>query len=154
MLLLMDSKSQSQASFSGDEHLHFVSALAENSPDSFRKCKRRENNRAAAQRSRKKQTERADELHKELQSLEHSNAAYEKEIASLREEIEKYTAALQRHEPHCPLHTSPCLEIPPHSSTSPAALTLASNLTPVPASHPPPELQDSTDWSDILASIL
>uniref|UniRef100_A0A3B3QVE1 Basic leucine zipper ATF-like transcription factor 2 n=1 Tax=Paramormyrops kingsleyae TaxID=1676925 RepID=A0A3B3QVE1_9TELE len=131
----------------------FCTQQVEESPDSFRKCRRRENNRAAAQRSRKKQTERADELHK-LQSLEHSNAAYEKEIASLRQEIEKYAAALQQHEPHCSLHTFHHLEIPPHSSTSPAAPTLASNLAPVPASPPTPELQDSTVWSDILASIL
>ncbi|KAL4623025.1 basic leucine zipper transcriptional factor ATF-like 2 [Arapaima gigas] len=105
MLLLMDSKSESSlTSFSGDESLQSVSPGA--GSDSARKHKRRENNRVAAQRSRKKQTERADALHKELETLEHANAAYEKEIALLRQEIQLYNSALQQHEPQCLLPVS------------------------------------------------
>uniref|UniRef100_A0AAY4A233 BZIP domain-containing protein n=1 Tax=Denticeps clupeoides TaxID=299321 RepID=A0AAY4A233_9TELE len=63
------------------------------------RCK--EKNRDAARKSRRKQTERADLLHEELQFLERSNAALEAEIASLRTESQRYTAALQDHEPRC-----------------------------------------------------
>ncbi|KAJ8255076.1 hypothetical protein GJAV_G00200660 [Gymnothorax javanicus] len=112
-----------------------------------RKCKRREKNRVAAQRSRKRQTERADALHEELQSLEHSNAAYEKEIAGLRLEIEYYSSALKQHEPHCNI-----LKFSGPETT----LNAPSNaLVPIPthtsAALPHtdfsfPDLLNSTDW--------
>uniref|UniRef100_A0A672JPE5 BZIP domain-containing protein n=1 Tax=Salarias fasciatus TaxID=181472 RepID=A0A672JPE5_SALFA len=73
----------------------------------LRGLKRREKNRNAARKSRKKQTERADELHEELQSLERSNSALQREIATLTKELHVYEAALKRHEPHCRLKTSP-----------------------------------------------
>ncbi|KAK2862789.1 hypothetical protein Q5P01_002322 [Channa striata] len=65
--------------------------------------KRREKNRDAARKSRKKQTERADELHEELQNLERSNSALQKEIAALKKDLSLYTTALERHEPYCRL---------------------------------------------------
>ncbi|XP_029943548.1 proline-rich protein 36 [Salarias fasciatus] len=80
-----------------------------------RGLKRREKNRNAARKSRKKQTERADELHEELQSLERSNSALQREIATLTKELHVYEAALKRHEPHCRLKTSP-----PSSLTHPS----------------------------------
>ncbi|XP_035266802.1 basic leucine zipper transcriptional factor ATF-like [Anguilla anguilla] len=113
-----------------------------------RKYKRREKNRAAAQKSRKKQTERADALHQELQSLERSNTAYEKEIAFLRLEIERYDSALKQHEPHCCIFTfsSPKTLL---SAPSPAPAP-----TPSPAAAPPtgfalPDLLDSAEWPQL-----
>uniref|UniRef100_A0A3B5REF7 Basic leucine zipper ATF-like transcription factor 2 n=1 Tax=Xiphophorus maculatus TaxID=8083 RepID=A0A3B5REF7_XIPMA len=68
-----------------------------------RVTKRREKNRDAARKSRRKQTERADELHEELQSLEQSSSALQKEIAKLKKELRLYETALERHKPHCRL---------------------------------------------------
>uniref|UniRef100_A0A7N6FBZ8 BZIP domain-containing protein n=1 Tax=Anabas testudineus TaxID=64144 RepID=A0A7N6FBZ8_ANATE len=68
--------------------------------------KRREKNRDAARKSRRKQTERADELHEELQSIERSNSALQKEIATLNKQLHHYTMALKRHEPYCCLRES------------------------------------------------
>uniref|UniRef100_A0A3Q2XUC1 Basic leucine zipper ATF-like transcription factor 2 n=1 Tax=Hippocampus comes TaxID=109280 RepID=A0A3Q2XUC1_HIPCM len=67
---------------------------------------RRIKNRNAARKSRKKQTEKADELHKEFVRLEASNSALEKEIAALKKEVQHYTAVLQRHRPFCVLRDS------------------------------------------------
>uniref|UniRef100_A0A3P9Q7S5 Basic leucine zipper ATF-like transcription factor 2 n=1 Tax=Poecilia reticulata TaxID=8081 RepID=A0A3P9Q7S5_POERE len=62
--------------------------------------KRREKNRDAARKSRRKQTERADELH---ESIEQSNSALQKEIAKLKKDLRLYETALERHKPHCRL---------------------------------------------------
>uniref|UniRef100_A0A3B5JZH3 Basic leucine zipper ATF-like transcription factor 2 n=1 Tax=Takifugu rubripes TaxID=31033 RepID=A0A3B5JZH3_TAKRU len=63
--------------------------------------KKKDKNREAARKSRKKQTERADQLHQDLESLEGTNSALRKEIASLEREALLYTAALERHKPFC-----------------------------------------------------
>ncbi|KAM9424513.1 uncharacterized protein batf2 [Pholidichthys leucotaenia] len=81
-----------------------------------RGAKRREKNRNAAMKSRKKQTERADGLHKELQSLEQSNTALQKEISSLKKELAMYQMTLKQHEPYC--HLSSSTTPSPSSSTS------------------------------------
>lgn len=51
----------------------------------------------------------------ELQHLERSNVAFEKEIADLKAELERYTKTLQQHEPHCLLHSKsrPACHVPP-----------------------------------------
>uniref|UniRef100_A0A8D3B5J8 Basic leucine zipper ATF-like transcription factor 2 n=1 Tax=Scophthalmus maximus TaxID=52904 RepID=A0A8D3B5J8_SCOMX len=67
---------------------------------------RRAKNRDAARKTRHKQTERADELHEELQQLEWSNSALQKEIAALKKDLHRYTKALAHHEPHCRLRGS------------------------------------------------
>ncbi|XP_035005604.1 protein c-Fos [Hippoglossus stenolepis] len=68
--------------------------------------KRREKNRNAARKTRRKQTERADELHEELQHLEQSNSSLQNEIAGLQKNLQRYTKALARHEPYCCLRAS------------------------------------------------
>ncbi|XP_062849638.1 basic leucine zipper transcriptional factor ATF-like 3 [Trichomycterus rosablanca] len=83
----------------------------------------RQRNRDAARKSRKKQTERADILHEELQTLECSNAAFVKEIAELKKELQHYTTALNEHETHCTLLHWPTPSVPvtasgPSKSTS------------------------------------
>uniref|UniRef100_A0A3B4GMZ1 Si:dkey-23i12.7 n=1 Tax=Pundamilia nyererei TaxID=303518 RepID=A0A3B4GMZ1_9CICH len=78
-------------------------ALQGNGSMGPRGTKRREKNRDAARKSRRKQTERADELH---ESLEHSNSALHKEIAALKKELHLLTMSLERHEPYCRLPSS------------------------------------------------
>ncbi|XP_049626723.1 basic leucine zipper transcriptional factor ATF-like 3 [Suncus etruscus] len=71
--------------------------------DDDRKVRRREKNRVAAQRSRKKQTQKADRLHEEHESLEQENTALRREIGALTEERQRLSEALREHEKRCPL---------------------------------------------------
>uniref|UniRef100_A0AAQ4S7S0 Basic leucine zipper ATF-like transcription factor 2 n=1 Tax=Gasterosteus aculeatus aculeatus TaxID=481459 RepID=A0AAQ4S7S0_GASAC len=64
---------------------------------------RQENNKTAARKSRRKQTERADELH---ECMERANSAIKKEIAALKKDLHLYTTALERHKPFCCLRDS------------------------------------------------
>ncbi|KAJ1108654.1 hypothetical protein NDU88_006030 [Pleurodeles waltl] len=66
-----------------------------------RKWKKREKNRAAAQKSRQKQTQKADLLHQEHERLEKDNAALRKEIAQLTKERRFLSKVMQEHEPSC-----------------------------------------------------
>ncbi|XP_021506730.1 basic leucine zipper transcriptional factor ATF-like 3 isoform X1 [Meriones unguiculatus] len=75
--------------------------------DEDRKVRRREKNRVAAQRSRRKQTQKADKLHEEHEGLEQENAALRREIAKLREELRHLSEALREHEKMCPLLLCP-----------------------------------------------
>ncbi|XP_066439041.1 basic leucine zipper transcriptional factor ATF-like 2 [Eleutherodactylus coqui] len=65
------------------------------------KLKKREKNRAAANKSRQKHTERADSLHQEFENLEKDNAALRKEIQKLQQEQNYWTKVLQQHEDTC-----------------------------------------------------
>ncbi|KAI7814608.1 basic leucine zipper transcriptional factor ATF-like [Triplophysa rosa] len=96
------------------------------------KHQRRDKNRDAARKSRRKQTQKADVLHEELQTLEQSNAAYLKEIAELKKELQFYTTALEQHEPHC-------IKLCPHGP--PVSMTVQgcpSTATPPPSDIPDP----------------
>ncbi|XP_078060767.1 basic leucine zipper transcriptional factor ATF-like [Mustelus asterias] len=66
-----------------------------------KKLRRREKNRIAAQKSRQKQTQRADILHQEYEQLERENASLKKEIQNLREELKQWNQVVQQHEPQC-----------------------------------------------------
>ncbi|KAM6138556.1 LOW QUALITY PROTEIN: basic leucine zipper transcriptional factor ATF-like 3 [Phoenicopterus ruber ruber] len=81
------------------------SAAAEGSQQSHeeddRKVRRREKNRAA-QRSRKKQTQKADKLHEEYESLER-NTSLKREIGKLTDEMKHLSEVLKDHEKICPL---------------------------------------------------
>ncbi|NXR88107.1 BATF3 factor, partial [Hypocryptadius cinnamomeus] len=68
-----------------------------------RKVRRREKNRVAAQRSRKKQTQKADKLHKEYESLEQENTSLKREIGKLTDEMKHLSEVLKDHEKICPL---------------------------------------------------
>ncbi|XP_067901091.1 basic leucine zipper transcriptional factor ATF-like 3 isoform X1 [Heterodontus francisci] len=80
-----------------------------------KKLRRREKNRIAAQRSRKKQTQKADKLHEEedtaqvkvkeeeYERLEQENTALKREIRKLSEEVKHLSEALKDHERICPL---------------------------------------------------
>lgn len=73
----------------------------QNPKDVGRKWKKREKNRAAAQKSRQKQTQKADLLHQEHERLEKDNTALRKEIAQLTKEMRFLSKAMQDHEPSC-----------------------------------------------------
>ncbi|KAL6064414.1 hypothetical protein STEG23_006848 [Scotinomys teguina] len=75
--------------------------------DDDRKVRRREKNRVAAQRSRKKQTQKADRLHEEYECLEQENAVLRREISKLKEELRHLSEALKEHEKMCPLLPCP-----------------------------------------------
>ncbi|XP_030628064.1 basic leucine zipper transcriptional factor ATF-like 3 [Chanos chanos] len=76
---------------------------SESSDDDDKRLKRREKNRVAAQRSRKRQTQRADELHEAYECLEQENSSLRKEVQLLIEEQRLLTEALKAHEPLCPV---------------------------------------------------
>ncbi|KAG7461259.1 hypothetical protein MATL_G00208240 [Megalops atlanticus] len=69
--------------------------------DDVKKVMRREKNRIAAQRSRMRQTQKADSLHLESENLEKENAALKKEVKRLSEEVKYLTSVLSNHEPMC-----------------------------------------------------
>ncbi|KAJ8009105.1 hypothetical protein DPEC_G00085400 [Dallia pectoralis] len=69
--------------------------------DSDRRLQRREKNRVAAQKSRKKQMQRADELHEAYECLEQKNRWLKKEVEVLVEEQRCLTEILKAHEPLC-----------------------------------------------------
>ncbi|KAG1938413.1 basic leucine zipper transcriptional factor ATF-like [Pimephales promelas] len=71
------------------------------SSDDVRKVMRREKNRIAAQKSRMRQTQKADSLHLESENLEKENAALRKEVKRLTEEAKYLSTVLSNHEPLC-----------------------------------------------------
>nr|XP_046228798.1 basic leucine zipper transcriptional factor ATF-like 3 isoform X2 [Scatophagus argus] len=75
----------------------------EGSEDGDRRLKRREKNRVAAQKSRKRQTQRADLLHAACELLEQRNRKLKREVDSLFEEQRLLNEALRAHEPFCPI---------------------------------------------------
>nr|XP_057901959.1 basic leucine zipper transcriptional factor ATF-like 3 [Doryrhamphus excisus] len=73
------------------------------SEDEDRKMKRREKNRSAAQKSRNRQTQRADMLHQTCEELQQKNTTLRKQVVSLYEEQRLLTEALRIHDPVCPI---------------------------------------------------
>ncbi|CAG09131.1 unnamed protein product, partial [Tetraodon nigroviridis] len=78
------------------------------SSDDAKKVMRREKNRIAAQKSRMRQTQKADSLHlqqqhllEESENLEKENAALRKEVKKLSEEAKYLASVLSNHEPLC-----------------------------------------------------
>ncbi|KAG5846591.1 basic leucine zipper transcriptional factor ATF-like 3 [Anguilla anguilla] len=105
-----------------DNDMHILKSC-ESSEDDGKKMKRREKNRVAAQRSRKKQTQKADLLHKEFECLEQENSLLKKEVQALREEQRSLTEALEAHEPLCPfLHCAMKLVSSPRSEVMASCL--------------------------------
>ncbi|XP_062267819.1 basic leucine zipper transcriptional factor ATF-like 3 [Platichthys flesus] len=85
---------------SKDDHLWDTCVGSE---DEGRRMKRREKNRVAAQKSRKRQTQRADLLHEACELLEQRNQKLRTEVDSLSEEQRLLTEALSAHESQCPM---------------------------------------------------
>ncbi|KAM4013218.1 basic leucine zipper transcriptional factor ATF-like isoform 1-T3 [Anomaloglossus baeobatrachus] len=76
----------------------------QNFSEDMKKVERREKNRFAAQKSRQRQTQKADTLHVESENLELLNAALRREIRCLRHQLKCLTCVLSNHQPQCPLH--------------------------------------------------
>ncbi|XP_032145071.1 basic leucine zipper transcriptional factor ATF-like 3 isoform X2 [Sapajus apella] len=95
--------------------------LAWSPEDDDRKVRRREKNRVAAQRSRKKQTQKADKLHEEYECLEQENTMLRREIGKLTEELKHLTEALKEHEKMCPLLLCPMNFVPVPPRPDPVA---------------------------------
>ncbi|XP_054475015.1 basic leucine zipper transcriptional factor ATF-like 3 [Anoplopoma fimbria] len=81
----------------------FLCGGCEGSEDGDRKLKRREKNRVAAQKSRKRQTQRADHLHEACELLEQRNRKLRREVDSLSEEQRLLSETLMAHERFCPI---------------------------------------------------
>uniref|UniRef100_A0A8C5CF18 Basic leucine zipper transcriptional factor ATF-like n=1 Tax=Gadus morhua TaxID=8049 RepID=A0A8C5CF18_GADMO len=80
------------------------------SSDDAKRVMRREKNRIAAQKSRMRQTQKADTLHLESEELEKVNAALRKEVKQLTEEKKHLSSILSSHEPQfseCRLSAQP-----------------------------------------------
>ncbi|KAJ8290458.1 hypothetical protein GJAV_G00013110 [Gymnothorax javanicus] len=73
----------------------------QDSSDDVKKVMRREKNRIAAQKSRMRQTQKADSLHLESENLEKENAKLRKQIEKLTEEAKYLSSVLTNHEPLC-----------------------------------------------------
>ncbi|KAK5848520.1 hypothetical protein PBY51_006127 [Eleginops maclovinus] len=115
-----------------------------------------EKNRDAARKSRKKQTERADELHEELQSLERSNSALKKEIAALNKDFNLYTKALECHKP-CFIKDSLSgsttdLSVPPSVACESTQLSFPSLPPPKSSSLASPSGSDTELYSSVSAT--
>ncbi|XP_028808842.1 basic leucine zipper transcriptional factor ATF-like [Denticeps clupeoides] len=79
--------------------------------DDVRKVMRREKNRIAAQKSRLRQTQKADSLHLESENLEKENAALRKEVKRLGDEVKYLSSVLSNHEPLCTNLNSPSSDL-------------------------------------------
>ncbi|CAI5683649.1 unnamed protein product [Oreochromis niloticus] len=92
---------------------------SDESSDDPKKVMRREKNRIAAQKSRLRQTQKADSLHLESENLEKENAALRKEVKQLTEEAKYLSSVLSSHEPLCTglAPQTPDLLYPPHHSS-------------------------------------
>lgn len=75
----------------------------------------------------------------ELQNLEHSNSAIQKDIDSLTSEVHYYTLLLERHKPFCCLKDA----VAERAAGSPAAVTQASASPPTPGLPPPASFDPS-----------
>ncbi|KAM8920733.1 basic leucine zipper transcriptional factor ATF-like [Pelodytes ibericus] len=84
----------------------------------MKKVQRREKNRIAAQKSRQRQTQKADALHVESEGLERINAALRREIRLLREEVKDLTCILSTHQSVCVLSTTKQSAFQPHMASS------------------------------------
>ncbi|XP_033933106.1 basic leucine zipper transcriptional factor ATF-like 3 isoform X1 [Pseudochaenichthys georgianus] len=80
-----------------------VSEGCEGSEDEGRTMKKREKNRVAANKSRKRHTQRADLLHETCEMLEQRNRKLRREVDSLSEEQRHLSETLRAHEPLCPM---------------------------------------------------
>ncbi|KAM3920736.1 basic leucine zipper transcriptional factor ATF-like [Leptodactylus fuscus] len=95
------------------------SSSKQDSSDDMKKVQRREKNRIAAQKSRQRQTQKADTLHVESENLERLNAALRREIRCLRDELKYLTCVLSSHQSVCALTPQKPVPFPAHAASSP-----------------------------------
>ncbi|XP_060032145.1 membrane-anchored junction protein isoform X2 [Erinaceus europaeus] len=109
-----------------------------------KQLRKKQKNRAAAQRSRQKHTDKADTLHQELEGLEKQNHELQKVVEQYREELAWWSRVLQLHNRQCPglrassydaLASTPppglqCLQPPPGPFQGPPAPRLSAQQLP------------------------
>jgi len=88
----------------------------------------------------------------ELQSLEKSNLAIQKEIAALKKELHIYEKALERHKPYCCLRLS-ASSSPTRLSVSSSALRKTSSSPPQASGSTTPSLSTSLTFSTDLQTL-
>ncbi|XP_058161199.1 basic leucine zipper transcriptional factor ATF-like 2 isoform X2 [Dasypus novemcinctus] len=103
-----------------------------------RQLERKQKNRAAAQRSRQRHTDKADALHQH-ESLEKHNHALQKEIQALQAELAWWSRTLRAHERLCPAASAACSTPEPPGPGSHGLRGCAEQpgLFQTPASSPP-----------------
>ncbi|XP_073493560.1 basic leucine zipper transcriptional factor ATF-like [Phyllobates terribilis] len=89
------------------EYVSSPSSSKQDSSDDMKKVQRREKNRIAAQKSRQRQTQKADTLHVESENIERLNAALRREIRCLRDELKYLTCVLSSHQSICSMPAEP-----------------------------------------------
>ncbi|XP_023095807.2 basic leucine zipper transcriptional factor ATF-like 2 isoform X1 [Felis catus] len=75
--------------------------LTRTDPEEHQRLKKKQRNRAAAQRSRQKHTDKADALHQQHETLEKHNRLLRKEIQTLQAELGWWSRTLHAHERLC-----------------------------------------------------
>ncbi|KAI5761258.1 BATF2 [Gulo gulo luscus] len=83
--------------------------LTRTDPEEHQRLKKKQKNRAAAQRSRQKHTDKADALHQQHETLEKHNHVLRKEIQALQAELAWWSRTLRTHEGMCLMDSAPCL---------------------------------------------
>ncbi|XP_076011140.1 basic leucine zipper transcriptional factor ATF-like 3 [Genypterus blacodes] len=123
----MSDGESSSSSHQTDNNNKFLCQRYESSEDEDQRLKRREKNRVAAQKSRKRQMHKADLLHDTCEYLEQRNRKLKKEVDSLCEEQRLLTDALSEHEPSCPImHCSTCTSTSTSLSVQPGDMATRS----------------------------
>ncbi|XP_039100825.1 basic leucine zipper transcriptional factor ATF-like 2 [Hyaena hyaena] len=88
--------------------------LTRTGPEEHQRLKKKQKNRAAAQRSRQKHTDKADALHQQHETLEKHNRLLQKEIQGLQAELLWWSQTLRAHERLCLMDCATCLDpVPP-----------------------------------------
>ncbi|XP_032735308.1 basic leucine zipper transcriptional factor ATF-like 2 isoform X2 [Lontra canadensis] len=82
--------------------------LTRTDPEEHQRLKKKQKNRAAAQRSRQKHTDKADALHQH-ETLEKQNHVLRKEIQALQAELAWWSWTLHTHEGMCLVDSATCL---------------------------------------------
>ncbi|XP_054293516.2 basic leucine zipper transcriptional factor ATF-like 2 isoform X2 [Pongo pygmaeus] len=82
--------------------------LTRTDPKEQQRQLKKQKNRAAAQRSRQKHTDKADALHQQHEFLEKDNLALQKEIQALQAELAWWSRTLHVHERLCPMACASC----------------------------------------------
>ncbi|XP_036909042.1 basic leucine zipper transcriptional factor ATF-like 2 isoform X1 [Sturnira hondurensis] len=100
-----------------------------------RQLKKKQKNRASAQRSRQKHTDKADALHQQHESLEKHNHALRKEIQGLQSELAWWRRTWHVHERLCLTDQASCLAPLPHGCWGQA------KQPPGPTPHRPQDCQ-------------
>ncbi|XP_004770164.2 basic leucine zipper transcriptional factor ATF-like 2 isoform X1 [Mustela nigripes] len=83
--------------------------LTRTDPEDHQRLKKKQKNRAAAQRSRQKHTDKADALHQQHETLEKHNHVLRKEIQALQAELVWWSRTLRTHEDMCLVDSATCL---------------------------------------------